>query len=157
VHMHPTVLVLTFSEGLNVTRAQDVTNYKVIGPSGRAIRIAQAVYDPTRDTVTLTPDERISIHHRYRLEVVGTAPGGVMGNDGIMLDGDSDGSPGTDYVAKLTWRNLVLTPAEARKYDHSSMHLARPAGPIAHRFIGEPKTRRPRSQSALSESQRRQD
>jgi hypothetical protein len=63
----------------------------------------------------------------------------------FMLGGDGDGLPGTDYAARLTWRNVVLTPAEARKYDHALMHQARPAGPLAHRFIGEPKARRIRS------------
>ena len=72
------------------------------------------VYPPTTKTVTLKPTERINIHHTYHLEVVATGAIGVRGDDGIPLDGDGDGLPGTDYVTKLTWRNLVLTPAERR-------------------------------------------
>jgi hypothetical protein len=153
-HMRPTVLVLKFSEALDPARAQDAKNYKVLSPSGRTIHIARAVYDPTDDTVTLSPKQRINIHHTYRLKVIGTADGGVMGDDGILLDGAGDGFPGTDYVAKLTWKNLVLTAAQERKYHRQLMQLERPAGPLAHRFIGDPKSHLLRRHSTKNGTQR---
>ena len=142
VHMHPTVLVLRFSEAIDPTRADDVKNFKVLGPAGRRVSIGSAVYDPADDSVTLKPRERISIHRTYRLEVNGTGPDGVMGEDDILLDGADDGLPGSNYVTSLTWRELVLTPAEARKLAHLSEQWARPAGALAHRFIGKPKSHR---------------
>ena len=99
------------------------------------MRIASAAYDPTDDTVTLKPKEKINLHHTYRFTVVGTGPGGVMGGDDILLNGAGNGLPGSDYVARLTWRNVVLTSAEVRKYDHPRIQPAVPGGPLAHRSI----------------------
>jgi len=152
IHMHPTVLVLTCSDALDPTRAENVKNYKIVGPAGRPVRIKSAVYDPTDDKVTLKPNERINIHHRYRLKFVGTGPGGIMGDNDILLDGAGDGLPGSDYVASLTWRDLVLTPAEARKYAHPS-HPASPAGALAHRFIGAPNSQRNYTRACFPASQ----
>ena len=36
--MHPTVLVLTFNESLDPTRAADVKNYKIVGLSRRPVQ-----------------------------------------------------------------------------------------------------------------------
>ncbi len=71
IHMQPTVLVLTFSEGLDPVNAQDVSNYQILGPTGRSVGIASAVYDPALDTVTLKPRERINLHETYQLKVFG--------------------------------------------------------------------------------------
>ncbi len=151
--MQPTVLVLTFNEALDPTSAENVKNYKIVGPAGGPLGIASAVYDPTGHTVTLKPKERIDLHDTYHLKVVGTGPLGVMSEDDIMLDGVGDGLPGSDYVASLTWRNLVLTPAEARKYAHPS-RPATPAGALAHRFIGQPKSQPLRRHSTKNGTQR---
>src|SRR5262249_5286066 len=117
VHMHPTVLVVTFSAALDPTSAQDLRNFVITAPSGRKIAMKSAVYDPTAYTVTLKPRERISIHHAYRFTVIGTGAHGVKGADGTPLDPVEDGMPGSNYVTSLTWRNLVLTPGEIAKYD----------------------------------------
>ncbi len=58
VHMHPTVVVLTFSSALDPTTAQDVRNYRIVGPAGRRIAINSAVYDPTTNTVALRRTKR---------------------------------------------------------------------------------------------------
>jgi parallel beta-helix repeat protein len=115
VHMEPTVLVITFSAALDPSRAEDVHNYRIVGPSGRVIGIESAVYDPVAHTVTLRPRSRISIHHTSRITVIGTGTRGVAGVADTLLDGSGDGKSGSSYVAPLTWRNLVLTPAQARR------------------------------------------
>jgi hypothetical protein len=133
VHMQPTVLVLTFSTALDPASAQDPLNYVVEGPTGRRVAIRTAVYDPAAHTVTLRPHGRISIHHPYHFTVIGKGAGAVTGADGTPLDGQSNGDPGSNYVTTLTWRNLVLTPAEIQKYD--SPRGAHPAGALHHRFV----------------------
>ncbi len=115
VHMEPTVLVLTFSSALDPSRAEDVRDYRIIGPSGRKVGIKSAVYDPVAHTVTLRPISRIDIHHTSHVTVIGTGIYGVAGVADTLLDGASDGKAGSDYVATLTWRNLILTPAQAER------------------------------------------
>ena len=109
-HDRPTTLMLTFNQSLDRLTAQDVKNYRVIGPAGRIIGIKSAIYNATLDTVTLRPRERINIHYRYRLIVDGNAHGGLKNTQGEVLDGAKSGEPGSDYRGSLTWRNLVLDP-----------------------------------------------
>ncbi len=49
-----------------------------------------------------------------------------------LLNGADDGDAGSNYVATLNWRNVVLTPSEARKL-HAQSH-AKPGGALAHRY-----------------------
>jgi Bacterial Ig-like domain (group 3) len=133
VHMHPTVVVLTFSSALDPTTAEDVRNYRIVGPAGRRIAINSAVYDSTSNTVTLHPHKKINLHHNYQLTVIGIGPGGVASVSDTLLDGAGDGDPGSTYVATLNWKNVVLTPAEIAKYIKPKS--AKPAGALAHRFV----------------------
>jgi len=135
IHMQPTVLVLTFNDGLDSTSAQDLGNYKLVGPAGRSIRISSAAYDPTSNTVTLRPRTRIDLHDSYQLTVIGTGAGGVTDSHGTLLDGADDGQPGSNYTATLTWRNVVWTPAEAKKYLHT--FESKPAGALSHQFLSQ--------------------
>ena len=116
IHIQPTVLVLTFSAALDPARAQDVHDYRIIGPGGRRVGIKSAVYDPFAHTVTLRPRSRIDIHHTAHVKVIGTSAHGVAGVADTLLDGAGDGKAGSNFVAPLTWRNLVLTPAQARRW-----------------------------------------
>jgi len=109
-HMMPTTLVLNFDQALDPATAQDPHNYRIIGPHGRTIRVKSAVYDPTTLAVTLHPSLRINIHHRYELIVEGATAGGLSNTQGQLLDGNDDGTPGSNYRASITWRNLVLDP-----------------------------------------------
>ena len=105
-HEMPTTLVLTFDQVLDAVTADDAKNYVIIGPHGRRIRVKSAVYDPANDTVTLHPSRRISVHYKYKLIVDGARVGGVANSQGTLLDGKSDGDPGSNYHTTLTWRNL---------------------------------------------------
>ena len=133
VHMQPTVLVVSFNEALDPASAVNLKNYKITDPAGGTVRIRSAVFDAATNTVTLRPMDRINLHHTYQLELVGTGTGGIRNPQGELLDGANTGSADSDYTANLTWRNVVLTPAQARKYDHPSQ--AKPAGALYHRFL----------------------
>ena len=113
-HEMPTTIVLAFNQALDPATADKATNYRIIGPKGRDIRVKSAVYNAATDTVTLHPTQRIDIHYRYELIVDGTAAGGVTNTNGLLLDGTDSGKPGSNYRAPLTWRNLVLDPPAAK-------------------------------------------
>jgi Bacterial Ig-like domain (group 3) len=109
-HMMPTTVVLAFDEALDAMTAEDVDDYRIIGPGGRTIAIKRAVYDPATLTVTLHPSQRISVHHRYKLIIDGTGPHGLTNTSGQLLDGTDSGTPDSDARTTLTGRNLVLDP-----------------------------------------------
>jgi hypothetical protein len=133
IHIQPTVVVLTFHDGLDPTSAEDLGNYRIVGPSGRSIELVSASFDRVANTVTLRPKTRINIHHTYWLTVMGTGPGGVRDQEGRLLDGANNGVPGSNFTGSIDWSNVMWTPAEAKKYDHPQ-HV-KPAGPKHHRFV----------------------
>jgi len=134
IHMQPTVLVVSFNEALDPASAVNLNNYKITDPAGRSVRIRSAVFNAATNTVTLWPMDRINLHHTYHLKLVGTGPGGIRNTQGELLDGADTGTADSDYLGTLTWRNVVLTPAEAKKYGHPSQ--AKPAGALNHHFHG---------------------
>jgi uncharacterized membrane protein len=107
-HQAPTTLVLTFNEPLDPARAQDPNNYRIIGPDGRMIRVVSASYDPATLTVSLSPQQRLDVHAKYLLIVIGTGPGGVSDPSGVLLDGARTGQPGSNFVTTVTLSNVVL-------------------------------------------------
>ena len=127
-HMMPTTVVLTFGQPLDPATAEDVGNYVIVDPKGHRIRIRRAVLDAAGDTVTLHPEQQISIHHPYQLIVNGAGPGAVSNMSGQPLDSEDAGQPGTSDHVVLTWRQLVLG-------DVSRAFLIRygivPKGPLA--------------------------
>ena len=126
IHMQPTVLVVTFNEALDPASAVNLNNYQITDPAGGSVRIRSAVFNAATNTVTLRPMDRINLHHTYHLKLIGTGPGGIRNTQGELLDGADAGSADGDYTGTLTWRNVVLTPAELRKYVHPSQ--GKPAG-----------------------------
>jgi hypothetical protein len=103
LHAQPTEFVLAFSSALDPTRAQDVRNYTLrpISPHGHVggrIPIVSAVYNPLADTVTLHPAHRLYLFRRYELVVNGMPPAGLASPSGILLDGQGNGIPGSNYV-----------------------------------------------------------
>lgn len=104
-----TRLVLAFDAPLDVARAEDLDNYRLVparglgrrakGP-GRAIRLRGADYDPATRQVTLGFASRLSPLRRYVLTVDGRSPGGLADVAGVPLAGVA-GRPGTDFVAEF--------------------------------------------------------
>ena len=109
-HAMPTTLILTFNTMLDATSAEDVNNYRIIGPGGQAIAIVSATYDPSTDTVTLQPSQQLNLHKIYTLAVNGSTPTGVSDTSGNLLDGTNSGKPGSDYTTQVTAANLVMGP-----------------------------------------------
>jgi hypothetical protein len=128
IHMNPTTIVLTFNQPLDTTRAQDVREYHLVGPAGHKIRIKSALYDPSTMTVTLIPKERINLHHTYKLTVYGATRNGLTGSSGLLLDGKDEGQPGSNYVATITFGNLVVpanwNPRWTAQFVHHKSHAA---------------------------------
>ena len=127
IHMKPTTIVLTFDQPLDPTRAgrQRVSPRR---SRGHTIPIKRAVYDPSTMTVTLFPKERINLHHKYKLTVYGATPNGLTGSSGLLLDGKDEGQPGSNYVAAITFSNLVKPsnwdPRWTAQFVHHKPHPA---------------------------------
>ena len=111
-HMQQTSLVLTFSTALNPTPAQDVNNYQIVAMNGTAIPISSAVYDPATLTVTLFPSALLSLHTFYQLTVNGATPNGLTSSTGVPLDGQGNGTPGTNFVS-MFGGGILVGPAPA--------------------------------------------
>jgi hypothetical protein len=109
-----TSVVLTFDVPLDPTTAQNVEAYRLVrkerstddgfGGSGESstdasrIRLSSAVYDPSANTVTLTP-LRPSFELRKNFTVIQVAGRGqhaVLSPGGAPIDGDGNGRPGGD-------------------------------------------------------------
>jgi hypothetical protein len=114
--MQPTVVVVSFNDALDPTSAVKLSNYRITDPSGHLVGIKSAVFDAATNSVTLRTADRINLHHTYHFTVIGTGQNGVRNMQGVLLDGADTGSPGSNYTGTLTWRNVVLTPAEIEKY-----------------------------------------
>jgi len=123
IHRQPTTIVLTFDQPLDPTRAQDVSNDIIIAPNGKRVAIASAVYDSATRTVTLHPSRRLNFHHHFKLTVNGNALYGLTDTQGLALDGDNNGKPGSNYVTTLTRHNLIIgarTPRVSHAFAHAS-------------------------------------
>jgi hypothetical protein len=133
IHMQPTVVVVTFNDGLDPASAVNLSSYRITDPSGHQVRITSAVFDAKTNSVTLRTASRINLHHTYHFTVMGTGQNAVRNTLGVLLDGANTGSPGSNYSGTLDWRNVVLTPAEIQKYVHPAQF--KPAGALNHRFF----------------------
>jgi Bacterial Ig-like domain (group 3) len=106
-HDQSTFLVINFNSALALAEAENATNYTIVGPAGRRIKVTSAIYDAATHTVMLKPSGRLNIHRSYRLTVNGTSDPGLTNLSGTLLDGAGNGQPGSNYVTSLTWRNLA--------------------------------------------------
>ena len=120
-HDQPTVLVVFFSMPLDPAPAQDVANYQIVtlgGPGrggslkGHVTRVSKAVYNAAAGTVTLYMAHRLDIHNLYRFTITGAAPDGLMGTDGVPLDGAGTGIAGSNYVSTITESTLAGRASE---------------------------------------------
>ena len=120
-HSQPTVLVLTFNEGLDPSTASDAANYRIVplGPHGKfghAIAIDRVAYNPAARTVTLHPSRRLNIHDRFELIVDGTSTHGIVDLALQALDGGKTGKAGNDYVGKIEWAALAGPSLPCARY-----------------------------------------
>jgi hypothetical protein len=74
------------------------------------IRLSSAVFNPSNDTVTLTPGKAFAVTKSVELTVDGTAPSGLQDVSGRLIDGDGDGIAGGDVVALIRRTGVTLHP-----------------------------------------------
>ncbi len=115
-HDQTTLVMVSFSSSLDAAQAQDLANYRIStlgGPGregslrGHVSRVRKAVYSSATDTVTLHMARRMDFHNRYRITISGAAPGGLMGTNGVPLDGANNGTPGSSFVGVITEKMLA--------------------------------------------------
>ena len=104
VHNQPTLVVLSFSTPLDPATAQNVFNYRIVGPTDSStpgvIPIRAAIFDAATNTVTLQLGKRLQLHHPYTLTVTGlrsTLGSPLSGNNGI---------PGSPFTTSLNISEL---------------------------------------------------
>jgi hypothetical protein len=103
----PTILVVNFNSPVTLASAEDASNYKIVGPGGHRIKVKSAVYDLGNNQVVLKVARRLPLLRRFTLTIAGTSSSGVASPAGMPLDGANTGSPGSDNVTSLTWRNFA--------------------------------------------------
>ena len=64
--------------------------------------------------MTLRPVNRMNLHRKYSIDIVGSRPTGVEDVAGEMLDGTRSGTSGTDYHGLIIDKDLVIGGAAAR-------------------------------------------
>ena len=74
LHHQQTRLVVTFDGAVDPTKAATASNYSVITPSGRTIRIISAEFNPATNSVTLIPETKLNVHYMFRLKAVLPCP-----------------------------------------------------------------------------------
>jgi hypothetical protein len=96
-----------FDQALDPGRAVDLRNYHlfavgrngVVGSSkGRTLALRSATYNSSTHTVTLIPRKSLASGLAFKVVVDGTSAHGVSDTTGRLIDGNSDGQPGGDYV-----------------------------------------------------------
>ncbi|MFO0907349.1 MAG: Calx-beta domain-containing protein [Isosphaeraceae bacterium] len=123
-----TTVVLTFSDAIDSTRAQQLANYK-LAAAGRdrrydtrddvITRFRSASYNATARTVTLTPVNRtIALTSPLQLRVIA---GGLTDTLGRALDGNHDGAPGGDATAIVSRGGVRI----------NRLATSTPSGPVA--------------------------
>jgi uncharacterized repeat protein (TIGR01451 family) len=105
-------IVLTFSEALDPARAQNPLNYSLVGTgrarAGGVVPILAPTYDPAKRTVTIIPSRRLQGGTFYHLTLNGSAHGGLTDVFGNALDGEANGSAGSNFVISFA-RGTNLT------------------------------------------------
>jgi hypothetical protein len=122
----PNAVTVTFNRGLFIGPAQDITNYKIMGPRRQAITILSAVYDPSNASVTLTTAQPLDPHKTYQLTINGQKGDRVVDVFGIALNGKTKGKPGHNYSGKIKVKKVPVekvTHASAPKPKvHATAH-----------------------------------
>lgn len=123
-HNQPTVLVLAFSQGMNVASASNVKNYTLVstGHDGifgtrddKSIALASAVYSTSQQAVTLASVLRnYPLRQKYRLTINGTPTSGLKSEIGTFLGGMGPGAAGTNYV-RVFGPEVLAGPYSAAK------------------------------------------
>ncbi len=119
-------VTVTFNRGLFIGPAQDVANYKLVGPHDQKVAILAAVYNPANASVTLTTLEELDPHESYELTINGQTGDRVVDVFGIALNGKAKGKPGHDYSGKVAVKKApvvkVAHPKAPKPKAHATAH-----------------------------------
>jgi hypothetical protein len=103
-----TSLSLTFDAPLNPAYAVSPANYELIGlTKGQVIGIGSVSYNPATFTVVVVPAVPLPANQYVQIQVVGTGPTAVRDIAGNILDGNGNGSAGSNYVASFAVGNKL--------------------------------------------------
>jgi hypothetical protein len=103
-----TSLSLTFDAPLNPAYAVSPANYELIGlTKGQVIGIGSVSYNPATFTVVVVLAVPLPANQYVQIQVVGTGPTAVRDIAGNILDGNGNGSAGSNYVASFAVGNKL--------------------------------------------------
>ncbi len=121
IHEQPTQLVITFSDPIDATTAQDPINYTIVPVNGGAnIGLVSAVYNATTSTVTLVTSHQLDVHKSYRLTIRGTGTGAIVSTTGGALGGTTaNPTVGMDYQTTISFATLTLPTTAKVKAHHA--------------------------------------
>ena len=93
-------MTLTFNAPLDPTFATNPANYRLTVPTAgnSAVSWTSVVYNASTDAVTLIPQAPLSSGRFYELQAMGTGATALRDLAGNLLDGNSNGQPGSNYV-----------------------------------------------------------
>jgi hypothetical protein len=121
VHRQPTLVTVFFNgPPLNATEANNPANYFFTGTGPNAIHIpaTSAVYNPTNNSVALTPAIRLNVHYKFLLTInqaVGLEQTTTVVFGGKQsLIGQVPGTPGSNPTASLQQEHLISALAGRR-------------------------------------------
>jgi hypothetical protein len=107
VHDRPTQIILSVNVPLDPARAQNLANYQIVKPLGRAVGITSAVYDPATATIVLTTQTPLSLHRPFKLTVALGGPAGLTTDTGIPLTPLGQNQTGTNFVTTIDAGKLI--------------------------------------------------
>ena len=113
VTKHGYAISLKFSQPLDPATGVDPNNYILIPVSRKKSNnypvatpiLLSASYNPKNKVVTLRALARVKMKQSLELTIIGTAPGGVAKDTGLLLAGVRK-RPGTNYVAIVTGKRV---------------------------------------------------
>jgi plastocyanin len=118
-----TGITIDFSGAVNAAEADSPAIYRLAMPgkkgsfdakNAKVIKLKSAVYDGTRDAVTLTPRKPFALTKPVQVRINGLPPSGLQDTSGRLIDGNHDGQPGGNATAVLTRRGVTLDAVVAR-------------------------------------------
>ena len=99
---------IKFDAPLNPADAVNPANYQLIDlAKGQTVAISSLTYNPATFTVAIVPAGPLAANQYYQLTVLGTGPTAVRDVAGNILDGNGNGSPGSNYVASFAQGNKL--------------------------------------------------
>jgi hypothetical protein len=114
-----TELVVNFSGPVNAADADAIATYRLATANGKGsftaknspvLKLRSAVFNPANDTVTLTPKKAFALTRAVELTIFGTAPPGLRNSSRLFIDGEGNGTAGSNAVVLIRRSGVTLNP-----------------------------------------------